>query len=124
MNFLLGFVNSWDKYDLVWLAAIIICWKIGGKLKSSGNGELRDFLHENGVKLIVLGASLALVVFAHHSSAHQGEAKFAEWCMAKAGEALACFFGLIQGGKQMTPSSGTSTHVETTSVVPNPPPVP
>ena len=119
MNFLAGWANSWDKYDAVWLGAMVIVFIVAKKMRDGGNGELRDFLHENGVKLIVLGASLCLVVFAHHSAAHQGEEKFAEWCMAKAGEALACFFGLIQGVKQLTTSNGTTVHVESTKVIPN-----
>lgn len=119
MNFLAGFVNSWDKYDLVWLCAFGFLAVWSWKMRREGNGELRDFLHENGVKLIVLGASLTLVVFAHHSSSITQEGKFADWCMAKAGEALACFFGLIQGVKQITSSNGTTTHVETTQITPN-----
>jgi hypothetical protein len=97
-----GFISSWDKYDLVWIAGIVFAWIIASKLKSAGNGELRDFLHENGVKLIVLSAFVFLVLLAHHSVANAPEMKFADWCMAKAGEALACFFGLIQGSKLLT----------------------
>jgi hypothetical protein len=101
MGYILGFINSWDKYDLIWIAAIILSVMVATKLKTAGNGELRDWLHENGVKLLVLGVVVLLVVFAHHSAGVSGEGKFADWCMAKAGEALACFFGLIQAAKSM-----------------------
>lgn len=108
MNFLAGFVNSWDKWDLIWIGALILTYTFSRKLASAGNGELRDFLHENGVKLLVLGVVVMLVVFAHHSAEHTNELKFADWCMAKAGEALACFFGLIQGAKMLN-GNGSST---------------
>lgn len=108
MHFLAEFASSWDKYDLLWLAAVVVTYLATKKLAAAGNGELRDFLHENGVKLLVLGVVVMLVVFAHHSAEHNEELKFADWCMAKAGEALACFFGLIQGAKLINGNGSSS----------------
>lgn len=122
LSFLSGFAQSWDKYDLVWIAAIIVCWIYGYRMRASGNGELREFLRENAVKLLVLIVFFFLVIFGHHSAEHSAEGKFADWCMAKAGEALACFFGLIQGKQpgmpppvQPTMPGSETTVTQTTS---------
>lgn len=126
MGFLSGFVSSWDKYDLVWLCAFILFAIASRNMRKDGAGELRDFLHENGIKLIVVGLAMSLVVFAHHSSAMQGEGKFADWCMAKAGEALACFFGLISGAKLIAGNgngNSTATRTETATTTQEPPKV-
>ena len=120
MGFLAGFANSWDKYDLIWMCALVLTYIFAKKLGTAGNGELRDFLHENGVKLLVLGVVVMLVLFAHHSAAYANEPKFTDWCLAKAGEALACFFGLIQGAKMLNSSNGHSDGSSTPSATNEP----
>jgi hypothetical protein len=58
---------------------------------------LADFFHEHFSKLLVLAAFILLLLFAHHASGQPAEAKFAEYCTSKSGEAFAAFLGLITG---------------------------
>jgi hypothetical protein len=58
-----------------------------------------DFLKDHYGLIMVLGVFVMLLVFAHHAAGIQSEAKFAEYCLSKSGEAFAAFLGLITGAK-------------------------
>jgi hypothetical protein len=47
--------------------------------------------------ILVLFVFVLLLLFAHHSSGVASEAKFADYCLSKSGEAFAAFLGLITG---------------------------
>lgn len=120
MQFLSGFVSSWDKYDILWLTVIGVILLVSYKMRNNQSGQLADFLHDNAAKLLVLSVFYVLLIYAHHSSALTPEAKFAEWSMTKAGEALACFFGLITGS-QIRGGNGKPPEIPNP---PTPPPAP
>jgi len=60
---------------------------------------MSEFLKDHYGLLFVLGVFVMLLVFAHHAAGRPDEAKFAEYCLSKSGEAFAAFLGLITGAK-------------------------
>jgi hypothetical protein len=60
---------------------------------------MSEFFKDHYGLLFVLAVFVLLLLFAHHSAGIPSEAKFAEYCLSKSGEAFAAFLGLITGAK-------------------------
>lgn len=73
---------------------------------------MNDFLKEHFSLVLVLLAFLTLLLFAHHASGRAEEAKFADYCISKSGEAFAAFLGLITGAKLMQNNNNQPTNKE------------
>lgn len=69
---------------------------------------MTDFLKEHYGLSFVLAVFVMLLIFAHHAAGRPEEAKFAEYCLSKSGEAFAAFLGLITGAKMAGLTNGAS----------------
>lgn len=66
------------------------------------------FLEGSRNAILVLAVFILLLVFAHHSAGRADEAKFADYCLSKSGEAFAAFLGLITGHALAVNGNGKS----------------